>query len=142
MTSRSAAVPPALTSELEQQVLDFVVDYDHAFNRAAAVNGLSGAQACALNMLGDAQPMNALAHALACDASNATQIVARLEARGLAVRTAGATDRRVKHVVVTDEGRAMQAALAKTFAFAREALANLDEDEQAQLGALLRKMAG
>ena len=48
--------------------------------------------------------MRSLADAWGCDASNATWIVDRLEARGLAERRAKPGDRRVKLVVLTPEG--------------------------------------
>jgi DNA-binding MarR family transcriptional regulator len=59
--------------------------------------------------------MRALAQAWACDASNATWIVDRLEARGLAERRAKPGDRRVKLVVLTAAG-------AKTLRKVREAM--------------------
>jgi DNA-binding MarR family transcriptional regulator len=48
--------------------------------------------------------MRELADAWTCDASNATFIVDRLEERGLAERRSVPTDRRVKLVVLTDQG--------------------------------------
>jgi DNA-binding MarR family transcriptional regulator len=48
--------------------------------------------------------MGEIADALACDASNATWMVDRLEERGLVERRPHATDRRVKTVVLTPEG--------------------------------------
>jgi DNA-binding MarR family transcriptional regulator len=48
--------------------------------------------------------MRSLAEEWGCDASNATWIVNRLEARGLAERRARAGDRRVKLVVLTPTG--------------------------------------
>src|SRR5258707_2800356 len=49
-------------------------------------------------------PMHELATMLACDNSNVTGIVDRLEARGLVARRPYAQDRRVKHVVLTPLG--------------------------------------
>jgi DNA-binding MarR family transcriptional regulator len=48
--------------------------------------------------------MRELADAWACDASNATWIIDRLEARGLAERRSKPGDRRVKLVVLTPVG--------------------------------------
>ena len=50
-------------------------------------------------------PMNELAALLACDNSNVTGLVDRLEARGLVTRQPSPEDRRVKHIVLTDAGR-------------------------------------
>jgi DNA-binding MarR family transcriptional regulator len=55
--------------------------------------------------------MRSLAEAWACDASNATCMVDRLEQRGLAERRSLPDDRRVKLVVLTPEGARTRAAL-------------------------------
>jgi len=49
--------------------------------------------------------MRALADELACDASNVTGLVDRLEARGLLERRTSDSDRRVKRLVLTPAGR-------------------------------------
>ncbi len=54
-------------------------------------------------------PMNDLAGALHCDASNVTGLVDRLEQRRLVERRPGARDRRVKELLLTAEGVAMRA---------------------------------
>ncbi len=48
--------------------------------------------------------MRALAGLLACDASNITGLVDRLEAQGLVSRHLDPGDRRVKNVVATEKG--------------------------------------
>jgi DNA-binding MarR family transcriptional regulator len=54
-------------------------------------------------------PMNDLAGALHCDASNVTGLVDRLEQRRLVERRPGARDRRVKELLLTAEGVAVRA---------------------------------
>ena len=49
-------------------------------------------------------PMHEIASLLACDSSNVTGIVDRLEARGLVTRRTAERDRRVKHIVPTPAG--------------------------------------
>ena len=49
--------------------------------------------------------MNEVADKLHCDPSNVTGIVDRLERRGLVTRRQLETDRRVKQLVLTPEGR-------------------------------------
>src|SRR5215469_13812896 len=49
-------------------------------------------------------PMSRLAEALACDASNVTGLVDRLEARGIVRRQPSAGDRRVKVLELTSAG--------------------------------------
>jgi DNA-binding MarR family transcriptional regulator len=57
------------------------------------------------------RPMRALARAWACDASNATWMVDRLERRGLVERRILPTDRRVKTVALTPLGASTKAEL-------------------------------
>src|SRR6202035_3555375 len=76
------------------------------FLAAASELDLHPAQAGALLHMepGTAMTMHELATILACDDSNVTGIVDRLEARGLVARRPYAQDRRVKHVVLTPLG--------------------------------------
>jgi DNA-binding MarR family transcriptional regulator len=85
--------------------------------RVLAKHGLTPNESRALHTLDlhEGRTMRALAQAWACDASNATWIVDRLEARGLAERRAKPGDRRVKLVVLTAAG-------AKTLRKVREAM--------------------
>jgi DNA-binding MarR family transcriptional regulator len=53
----------------------------------------------------ETRPIGTLARGWRCDASSATWIVDRLESRGLVVRGSHPTDRRVKTVLLTEEGR-------------------------------------
>src|SRR5881409_4289907 len=56
-------------------------------------------------------PMGRLAEALACDASNVTGLIDRLESRGLVRRRPSAGDRRVKVLVLTPTGSRLRALL-------------------------------
>ena len=69
----------------------------HLPNLAAALE-LSPTQCHVLHLIepGRPIPMKQLAATLACDASNVTGLVDRLESRGLVRRLPGRTDRRVK----------------------------------------------
>jgi len=68
--------------------------------------GLAPMQLHALRLIepGVEVPMSSLAGKLFCDASNVTGIVDRLEARGLIERRPAEYDRRVKLLVLTEEG--------------------------------------
>jgi DNA-binding MarR family transcriptional regulator len=138
--TRTATAAAGVESEMEQLLDQFVLDYDAAFDRAARTVGLSGAQACALGFTEQQMPMSALARTLACDASNVSQIVARLEARGLVERTADAADRRVKLVRITPAGRRAYRRVRAAFRDDCEALRRLDEHERRELQRLLEKM--
>ena len=62
-------------------------------------------QTMVLRALEEPKPMREVARFLACDNSNLTGIIDRLEQRDLVRRTADPKDRRVKLLVLTDEGR-------------------------------------
>ena len=87
-------------------------------------------------------PMSALAELLHCDNSNVTGIVDRLETRGLVERRPAAHDRRVKHLVVTEEGAALREELAARMHLPPPGFAQLTAEEQKRLVTLLRKVAG
>src|SRR5436305_8999984 len=78
---------------------------------AASELDLHPAQAGALLQLASPLPMNELASLLACDNSNVTGLVDRLETRGLVARQASPDDRRVKHAVLTPAGRRLRGQL-------------------------------
>jgi DNA-binding MarR family transcriptional regulator len=82
----------------------------HWLRRAAAV-GLTNAQIRVLLLLepGEAVPMRRLATRLEYDASNLSTLIDRLEARGAVLRRAEA-DRRVKALVLTDDGERLRSA--------------------------------
>ena len=81
-----------------------------------------------------------LADFLSLDPSQVVTLVDDLERRGLVERTQGKQDRRAKIIVSTAEGRKMHAkARAALDVAENEHLAALNEGEQGQLRALLRK---
>jgi MarR family transcriptional regulator, organic hydroperoxide resistance regulator len=84
-------------------------------------------------------PMSALAGSLACEASNVTGIVDRLEARGLIERREAPHDRRVKMLAVTPEGAHFRARLGKRMSTPPPAIAELAEPDQRKLGEILRR---
>lgn len=134
--------PVTASSEAEAVLFDLVDAYDRAYEAAAAELSLSSAQACVLGRLDERRGMGALAEELGCDASNITQIVARLEALGLVIREPDPRDRRGRLVARTPEGDEVNHRFATAFAFARAAIGRLSSDEQDQLAALLRKALG
>ncbi len=107
---------------------------------AASELDLHPAQAGALLQLASSLPMNELAAALACDNSNVTGLVDRLEARGLVARQPSPDDRRVKHVVLTSSGRLLRDQLLEQVDQPPPGLSHLSETEQRQLRDLLRRV--
>ncbi len=84
--------------------------------------------------------MHELARSLACDNSNVTGLVDRLEARGLVARKPSADDRRVKHVVLTPAGERLRDRLLAHVGSVRGGLSALSASEQRQLHDLLRRV--
>ncbi|HET9249298.1 MAG TPA: MarR family transcriptional regulator [Actinomycetota bacterium] len=99
--------------------------------RVFADRGLTPNDARALFVLDRARgrSMSELADEWACDASNATWIVDRLEERGLAERRTIPTDRRVKLVVLTAKGERTRDAMIRTLYEPPPELLQLDREE-------------
>ncbi len=107
---------------------------------AASELDLHPAQAGALLQLDSALPMNELAAMLACDNSNVTGLVDRLELRGLVARHPSPEDRRVKHVILTAAGRQLRGRLLERVGAPPAGFARLSPGEQRQLRDLLQLM--
>src|SRR5690348_12971483 len=80
---------------------------------AAAEHGMTPGDVKALLWLapGQARPMRALAEEWETDASTLTWLIDRLSERGLVERRAHPTDRRVREVVLTEQGEQLRANL-------------------------------
>lgn len=87
-------------------------------------------------------PMRALAVGLHCDNSYVTAVVDGLEAAGLAVRQAHPTDRRVKVVALTEEGRRLTARVRALVETPPAAFSALSAQETLLLRDLMRKLDG
>ncbi len=105
---------------------------------------LHPAQAIALLHMtpGTPVPMNELASGLHCDNSNVTGLVDRLEARGIVARQPYLQDRRVKHVVLTEQGAQLRARMHSTTHRAPNAIASLSPADQRRLRDVLRRALG
>src|SRR5215472_12598552 len=95
-----------IAAEAWRLLFDFVILTGPQRNRVLGQLGLTPNDARALGTLrpGEQRSMRSLAEAWACDASNATWMVDRLEQAGLAERRPRAGDRRVKLVSLTPAG--------------------------------------
>ena len=96
----------ALAAEVWRRMFDFFVSTSESRQRVLAELDLTPNDSRALHTLDarEGRTMRSLADEWGCDASNATWIVDRLEARGLAERRPRPGDRRVKLVVLTGAG--------------------------------------
>lgn len=102
---------------------------------------LTPPQAFLLRYLDPDKPvaMNELAEALACDASNITGLVDRLETRGLLQRQQDSADRRVKMIVVTESGAKFRRNLLSRLLEPPIPLASLPEGDKRTLHNLLKR---
>src|SRR5947209_4551574 len=102
-------------------------DESDRFPRIAAELALTPGQMHTLLKLrdGEPQPMRALADTMACDASYATTMIDGLERMGYVERQVSLSDRRVKLIVVTDEGRKMQHQIIERLSVPPQALEGL-----------------
>ena len=101
--------------------------------------GLKPPQFFALNALDEPAPMSSIANMLRCDRSAVTWITDRLEERGYVERHSDERDRRVKLLVLTDEGRRVREEIRARLAAPPEPLKRLSRGEQTALRDLLRK---
>ena len=110
----------------------------------AAEFDLSPAQCHLLHLMEPAQPipMGRIAEALACDASNVTGLVDRLESRGLVRRQPSAEDRRVKVLELTPAGARLRATVLERMTEPPESLDRLSTDEQRALVKILQRLLG
>src|SRR5262249_10380550 len=99
------------TCEAWQLLVKFFFSQRADLPALASEFDLSPAQCHVLHLIqpNQAIPMGRLADALACDASNVTGLVDRLESRGLVRRQPSVADRRIKVLDLTEEGIRLRA---------------------------------
>ena len=110
----------------------------------AAEFDLTPMQGYALKLLTTDRPiaMSELADTLACDASNVTPIIDRLEERGLVDRRSAEHDRRVKVLVVTPRGARLRERLIERMKEPPPAIAGLSRADQRELRDILHRALG
>jgi DNA-binding MarR family transcriptional regulator len=130
----------AATAAVEREVCGLVNELSHALDRhvrsVAANFGLTEAQAVALRELTGPTTLGELSKRMCCEASNATFVADRLEGLGLLERRPHATDRRVKELHLTAEGRALRKRLVKRLTV-DSPMQGLDKEQQDLLRDLL-----
>jgi DNA-binding MarR family transcriptional regulator len=84
--------------------------------------------------------MKELAADMACDASNATGLIDRLETRGLVERRPSERDRRLKCVVLTAAGKRLRRKIEERFNDSPPAIAALSEDDRRTLREILGRV--
>jgi DNA-binding MarR family transcriptional regulator len=108
----------------------------------AAELQLSPAQCHVLRLIepGRPIPMGRVAETLACDASNVTGLVDRLESRGLVRRRPSGADRRVKVLALTPTGSRLRALLLDRMTTPPATLGRLSVREQRSLVQILTRL--
>jgi MarR family transcriptional regulator, organic hydroperoxide resistance regulator len=94
----------------------------------------------ALHLLERPMAMKELGKSMHCDPSFVTLVADMLEKRGLARREPHLADRRVKNLVLTDDGLALKHRIEAEIVARMPWNRGLDDTERAQLLALIRKM--
>jgi MarR family transcriptional regulator, organic hydroperoxide resistance regulator len=94
----------------------------------------------ALHTLDCPMAMKELGKRMHCDPSFVTLVTDMLEKRGLARREPFAADRRIKNIVLTDDGLALKQKVEAEITARMPWNSALSADERAQLLALIRKM--
>lgn len=125
-----------LDEAIIQLVFELAKRFSVYFETQVTEMDLTGPQALLLRHLDAPMSMNQVACKLGCDASNVTGIVDRLEGRGLLERRPIPSDRRVKQLVLTEEGRQCQRRI-EALAGAAPGLSRLADDERRVLRDLL-----
>jgi DNA-binding MarR family transcriptional regulator len=106
-----------------------------------APSGLTMKHSWALHALDEPVSMSGLAERLGIDASYVTAIADQLEERGLIARQPHPTDRRVKSLVLTDEGRRVRDQILVELWTTVPVLDGLTDPERQELRRLLDKAA-
>ena len=142
MSTRRRAVDDPLTAEVWRRLLGFVMKHHQENFHVLGELGLTPGDMKALFALDrhEPRPMRALAAGWACDASNVTWMVDRLEERGLVERRTSTADRRVKTVVLTAEGEATKATLIERFQRPPDEFRDLSRRDLEGLRALLAQL--
>jgi DNA-binding MarR family transcriptional regulator len=140
--ARRPVTRTTLANEVWRDIFDFIVATSGHRNRVLARLGLTPNDSRALTSLDhDAgRTLRVLAEEWQCDASTATWIVDRLEAKGLAERRPHPSDRRARLVVLTPLGVRTRAEMfAGTYTPPPELL-ELDRTDLAQLRDAVAKL--
>lgn len=120
--------------------IQFVLSLKSWWGSVCADLDITPMQGHALRALDPDRPiaMSLLAESLSCEPSNVTGIVDKLESRGFIARQSVGHDRRVKMLVLTEEGKATRASLRERMETTPEAVAALPAPMRKQLATILR----
>jgi DNA-binding MarR family transcriptional regulator len=129
-----------LNAEIQECVFELTGRIIGQAERLAQHLAIPGIAVKALAILDGPMAMKDLGKRMHCDPSFVTTVADMLEKRGLARREAHPGDRRIKNLILTGDGSALKKHLETELAAWMPWSRALDNDERAQLLALIRKM--
>ena len=130
-------------SQLDEALALVIARMRDLWHRRMRALDLTPPQAISLRKLLDGPlPMGSVAEILSCDASTLTGIADRLEERHLIQRQVDPTDRRVKLLALTDDGRQLVESIDGPFTSEIPGIAALSTAERAKLTQLLNRAFG
>jgi DNA-binding MarR family transcriptional regulator len=140
--ARRATTKTDLANQAWRDIFDFIVATAGHRNKVLARLGLTPNDSRALTSLDEhtGRTLRSLADEWQCDASTATWIVDRLEARGFAQRRPHPSDRRARLVVLTPLGAQTRAELMAGSYTPPPELLELDRAELAMLREAVAKL--
>jgi DNA-binding MarR family transcriptional regulator len=130
----------ALNREILDTLTSLVKQFGAIGHSIAAGFGITPSDLLALLKLDGVLSMKELAQQMGCDASFVTSIADELERHGLARRAPSQRDRRVKNLVLTEDGIAAKERLMRELAARMPWCYALDDTERQCFLSLLRKM--
>jgi MarR family transcriptional regulator, organic hydroperoxide resistance regulator len=139
MATQPAPAADDIDRDVCKLVHRFVQRLDVHVRRVAEDVGMTASQVVALRELSEPITARELAVRMACEASNATFVLDRLEAQDLIERRPHPTDRRAKQIVLTPAGERARADVLGRLG-AHSPLAALADDQQESLRDLLRAL--
>jgi DNA-binding MarR family transcriptional regulator len=129
--------------ELAAEAWGLIADVMHAnrpkFMALCREFDLFPPQMLVLKSLDEPKPMGEVASWLACDTSNLTGIIDRLEQRELVKRTPDPKDRRVKLLVLTKEGRRLHKEISARMSQPPAEIAALPASDLRELREIMRR---
>jgi DNA-binding MarR family transcriptional regulator len=143
MTERASATKAVKAREVWTRLFEFFMSTRAQRDRVLERHDLTPNDAKAMSALelGAGRTMGSLAEEWACDASNATWMVDRLEKRGLAQRGSQAGDRRVKLVSLTSKGAQLKKKVQLEMAAPPPEILSLDDEALDALGDALARLS-
>ena len=131
-------VQAAADWELGKLVHELDMQNNARMRERVARLGLTTAQASALRELTGPMTMGELAGQMACEPSNATVVIDKLESQRLIERRPHPTDRRAKQLMLTPEGAGLRERLLELLT-EEPLLTGLTQQEQGMLQDLLQR---